>query len=80
MQVIKKVGSSRCIASVLHEKCICSSGCKERKRAHPKMVLVHDPSQESLLIDLLEVGGGCSTLVMAPFLSWLDCVSEFSPR
>jgi hypothetical protein len=31
---------------------------KERKRAHPNMVLVHDRSQESSSIDLLEVDIG----------------------
>jgi hypothetical protein len=32
------------------------SSCRERKRAHPKMVFVHNQSQESSSIDLLEVG------------------------
>jgi hypothetical protein len=38
----KKVGKGRCIASVLHGKRVCSSGCKKRKRAHPNMVSVHE--------------------------------------
>jgi hypothetical protein len=32
--------------------------CKERKREHPNMLSVHDRSQESSSIDLLEVDMG----------------------
>jgi hypothetical protein len=38
----EKVGTGRCMASVLHGKRIRSSGYKECKRVHPNMVLVHD--------------------------------------
>jgi hypothetical protein len=34
---------------------------QEHKRAHPNMVSVHDQTQESSSIDLLEVGMGRST-------------------
>jgi hypothetical protein len=34
---------------------------------HPNMVLVHDPSQESSSIDLLEVGGWVEDLGPGPF-------------
>jgi hypothetical protein len=37
---------------------ILSSSCKERNRAHPNMVSVHDRTQTSSSIDLFEVGGG----------------------
>jgi hypothetical protein len=48
-------------------KRVCLSGYKERKRAHPNIVLVHDRSHESSRIDLLEVGGRWSTLASALF-------------
>jgi hypothetical protein len=45
---------------------------KERNLVHPKMVLVHDQSQESSVIGLFEVGGGWSTLTPWPFFSgWI---------
>jgi hypothetical protein len=53
----EKVDRGRRIASVLRGNRICSSGYKERKRAHPNMVLVHNQLLESSRIDLLEVGG-----------------------
>jgi hypothetical protein len=46
------------------------SGCKERKRVHPNMVSVHHLLQELSFIDLLEVGGGWSTLTR-PFFGWM---------
>jgi hypothetical protein len=49
-----------------------SSGCKERKRAHPNMVSVQNQSRESSFIDLLEVDVGWSTLASALFsLGWI---------
>jgi hypothetical protein len=51
-------GESGFIANLLDEKRIYSSSCKEHKRAHPNMVLVHDSSQERSPIDLLEVDIG----------------------
>jgi hypothetical protein len=42
IQVAKKASKRRCIASVLSGKRICSSGCKECKRAHPNLVFVRD--------------------------------------
>jgi hypothetical protein len=69
---VEKNGQVDAIASVLREKRICSSGCKERKLAHPKMVWVHDRSRESSSIDLLEVNMGWSTLDSALFFpGWI---------
>jgi hypothetical protein len=45
---------------------------QERKRTHPNMVLIHDPSQESSSIDLLEVGIGVVDPDLDPFfLGWI---------
>jgi hypothetical protein len=64
------------MADVRHEEMhVRSSSCKERKHAHPNMVLVHDQSQESSPIDLLEVGMRWST--PPPLFSWLSCVPNF---
>jgi hypothetical protein len=44
---------------------------KERKRAHPNMVLVHDRSRESSFIDLVEVDMGWSTRTRPFFPGWI---------
>jgi hypothetical protein len=43
------------------------SGCKKLNHAHPNMVSVHDRTQESSSIYLLEVEGGWSTLARSLF-------------